>query len=154
MCCNHAITIITKTILYLFYYHWVLLISIFFGKELCKYKYKYSTSTVQGDKGFITNKISVSGTLPFVIIDELTEVFHRTTMAKCGKIRMTTVKIKKWINSNFEKYIEHHGFYLSIVLWYPCETNLFMKLCCQVGTEFVHSKWQVLKCPIFFVSVK
>ena len=95
MCCNHAITIITKTILYLFYYHWVLLISIFFGKELCKYKYKYSTSTVQGDKGFITNKISVSGTLPFVIIDELTEVFHRTAMDKCGKIRMTTVKIKK-----------------------------------------------------------
>ena len=54
-----------------------------------------STSSVQGDEGFNTNKISVSGTLPFVIIDELTEVFHRTAMDKCGKIRMTTVKIKK-----------------------------------------------------------
>ena len=24
-----------------------------------------------------------------------------------------------------------------------------MKLCCQIGTEFLHSNLQVLKCPIF-----
>ena len=51
--------------------------------------------------------------MPFVIINELTGVFHRTTMDKCYKITMTTVKLKKKrMNSNFEKYFERHGFYL------------------------------------------
>ena len=33
---------------------------------------------------------------------------------------------------------------------YPCETNLFRKLYCQIGTESVHSNWQVLKMPEIF----
>ena len=46
-------------------------------------------------------------------------------------------------------FIEHNGFYLKTV--FVRESNLFMKLCCQKGTEIVHSQWQVLKCLRFFV---
>ena len=51
-------------------------------------------NSVQGEKGFITNKISFPGTLPFVTINDLTGICHRKTMDKYGKIRMTTVKLK------------------------------------------------------------
>ena len=51
-------------------------------------------NSVRGEKGFITNKISIPGTLPFVTINDLTGIYHRTTMDKYGKIRMTTVKLK------------------------------------------------------------
>ena len=51
-------------------------------------------NSVRGEKRFITNKISISGTLPFVTINDLTGICHRTTMDKYGKIRMTTVKLK------------------------------------------------------------
>ena len=51
-------------------------------------------NSVQGEKGFITNKISIPRTLPFVTINDLTGIYHRTTIDKYGKIRMTTVKLK------------------------------------------------------------
>ena len=50
------------------------------------------STSVQGDKGFIIGKITISGTLPFATIDELTG-FHRTTMDKRHKIDHHKIKI-------------------------------------------------------------
>ena len=43
-------------------------------------------NSVQGEKGFITNKISFSGTLPLVTINDLTGICHRKTMDNMAKL--------------------------------------------------------------------
>ena len=61
---------------------------------------------------------------------------------------MTTVKLKKKLILTLKNISNVMDFIFKYK--YPCETNLFRKLCCQIGTEFVHSNWQVLKMPEIF----